>query len=774
MPSHARRVQRRIKKDIKRKVQAKRQTPNRAEDMIKMMMMMMNKPQQQGTANDLLTQKEIAAKMKQDQERQRIELENTIKQANEAIKLMNEKAKVQKLKKEAGFLQKEKEIQEEAIKADSEIQDVKGTIKTQKLRKNAGATIRKAQYDKDTLDLQLQEQGLTEEQIEQQHIHDKLKHDIDVNNELIKAREKELNLDVLAKRTQEARDELADTTAKLEKLRAITGRSAAVYTDLLTQMKSYIDYLDQNVLHKLSEIEDVQDKQKYLQKIKIDTQLVNARAANNVLTKVLRDLQRQYKQRKEVNDQLDKVKDENDRLEREKTALAHNIDMETYTSRLNPDTKELEYLVVLPNQKQQFWLKSDSIPGDAQFVLRETEKHLADAEVRNKELKATKQKLEKQYERAHSDEMKLDELAHENTKLDAYNAALGKVAAVSHAKEIADLTVKIEDLNDKINDKHCTKADNIKYNRELAQLEQKKQLLEAQNAATPDVKLTPKKFAQHAKLENENADLERQLDVKKQKQELVQNLEDENAQQSFKNTRLTAIVEADDDKEAASKAVTESVRVQQQQRLIDQKGKVKDSERELKMMEQRENAQHAPEIQKTEQKITEAMTQQVQNEEQKKALEQLYNTQQQAKQSKITINVRKQLNKKGFVDNQGIADVEATFAVANDKMNTLINVDKAEQKYINDKNEEFRTKLSQDPAFYSRAKYVMSKYGETLHDGWFGTNLTTREQVDLFNNALDGIYGTYNTETKSWQDGLLETSENIYEPLNRLSDTYDE
>ena len=109
MVSHKQRVQRKLKKDVRRRVQASRTTQrstpvNKNEELLKLMMMMNGNKQQNADPNDILRMKEINARMKSDQEKQRKGYEAEIQ------KIKNEaEAAVEGFKTEIEHLKKENE-----------------------------------------------------------------------------------------------------------------------------------------------------------------------------------------------------------------------------------------------------------------------------------------------------------------------------------------------------------------------------------------------------------------------------------------------------------------------------------------------------------------------------------------------------------------------------------------------------------------------------------------------------------------------------------------
>ena len=701
MPSHNRRQQRKVKRDIKRKVQAKHRqqtSTNKMDDMMKTMMLMMNGNRQQNpsAANDLLTAKETAARLKSEQEKQRLEHENTIKRLTEEKKQNEEKAKVEALNDTEKHVRNMAELEKQKREAKAKLRSTHDEMEQRELSAVVEELNQRYDIEHQTIDLMIQSKGIDEESLEKKHELAKKNAELKRKELELQQKMKEHEIEDLEKETANVRERLEETISKLNKSLQLAGRDAQVYKNITLDINNYLDFLQKGVLDNLVEIADVKDKKKLLSQIGVNEKLTNAKKANSALLTSLKELKSQHEDLVRLNDELHKVENENENLKRDIVVMKDNIERSKRYSRYNADNEKVEYKY-RTDSGLEFW--TDEAPKvEGHFIQHSVKKELANAQVENNNLTAIKKQIDNQFQRVQDDAEEVKRYLHDNAKKSAYNDAMLK-------------------------------------------------------RQYPDYSAT------NAQLQLTNEGLQRDIDFNNKKKKAIQDTEDENLKLTFENLKKQAEVDAVDDEaydNAAEEAVKQNLNVQIQQELLTQKGKVKDYEREKKMIQWKENALNAPQIQQTQKQIEDEMKKQAMNEEQTKQFERLKNVKEQANKTKATLDLHKQIHT--FVDTQGINDVESQLAVINDKIDSVANELNNEDKYVSSRNEHFRTEFSKDRALLDSVKNVMNQYREGVdidNSGWFKNNLHTREEVDAFDRIVDDVASCYNVELKQWEEDKL-------------------
>lgn len=230
------------------------------------------------------------------------------------------------------------------------------------------------------------------------------------------------------------------------------------------------------------------------------------------------------------------------------------------------------------------------------------------------------------------------------------------------------------------------------------------------------------------------------------------------------NKKLTAYNAAMDDEwydDNLKKIAKARVDAEQNEKLLAAQQASKNAQDKLNEEKWREEALNSESIKATTEQINKEYLNKATYEAQAKALERYLKEHEASQQAQATLNVHKQMLNI-FSDTKGIVDAEAMLQVANDKINGIVNAMNAEENYIKNKNETFRTNLSENAPLLDVVRGVFGKHGVNIDSPeWFKNNLTSREQVDAFDNIVGTVYRTYNDEKKEWDNELLENNADI-------------
>lgn len=808
MGSHKQRIKRKIKKEIKRKVQRAKQSQastntQRAspgqkvrpgEDMLKTMMLLMNGNKQSLPPNDFLNTKEVAAKMKNEQERQKLEYEKEMKRLKDENDEMKLKAKAAEMNKNVEHQKQKNEVGKEIIDTEAKQNELKRQKELQELNAKAREKKRTYSFDEQHIQLQLETQGYTNELLDKDDEVARLANQHTLNNERIEQQKKKYEIEKLESERDRLLDLLSKDKTMIEKYMKLTNRDNKYLQHVLDGLNQFSEYLANDLLDNLVELADAKDRAVELKGNTV-FYLKEAQRANTQLLKDLKKEKGKYNYLSDLDDKTHELKHENKDLAREVDVLNHSINLilhdtrishstqmpdstrappgspirsdEVLKSKARPNKDVIEYKHVGKDGKE-YWVAEDKVDFDnPELVKRDIDKEYAEMLVENKKLNTLKKQVDANYERMEKEILETDRLNDERERTYAYNEALDDVALKEdNLQRIAQLTVDIENLKQQINDKNTSKADVMKFNRELVELERKKDILEAQNSKLSSSPVSKEKIQRHAELQHENDNLTRQIEVKNKQKRLKNDLEDDITKREFENNVKSAVLDADDNKDvedATKDAINKNVEVKQKQELLTQKGKVKDSERELKMAQMTENALHSDKVKETQEKINEQIKQQAMYDEQRKQQEELYNTKKQAARTQATFEAQKQMNQH-FDETQGTIDAQTMITVANDKINKEMNKMSEEEKYVAASNARFRANFSQDAPLLFNVRQIMNRYLADIDSpDWYEKNLTTREQVDAFDNLVENVINKgYDKEKETWNlDNISNDDEDV-------------
>ena len=786
MGSHKQRVQRKIKKDVKRKLQNKTRPqttaakPTNKMDEVMRMMMLMKGGQQQNpnAAQDLLTAKEIIAKQNAEEARKQRETKQRIKQIEADVKTEKTKAKTQQLtEKEQQLLAMEK-IQKQKREAEAKLRATKDEIERNKVEAEVDRLKQKYELEQQTLDLILQSQGLDEESLKARHELEE-KRGVQKRNQLeLQNKQKQYEIENLEKELQITNDHITETKSKLEKYLTLTGHeNAQVYKKMLNDINGYNDFLNSNVIDVLKEIADTKSSKSLLKQVGVDTKLKNANKAKVELSKALRDLKADYAHYEDLNKELNKVNNENKDLRRDIATTQHNIKLQKYITRTDPETQELQIKVFDikadkdGNDVEVYsWKNAKDMAGmDWNFaVKREVADELADAETDNKMYKTIKKQKDAEYERNTNDILRIDELGHEKDKLNAYNDAMAKITYEDKSAEIAQLEYEIKNLQDQINNKWTGNDDYNKMLRQIKELQNKKTALEQELAKTPTKTISDKQIKDQADAMYEIADTENKIRARRKKNEAVDNFENETEKLQLNNKIKKQTLDKMDDKSDESvlkTIVTNRVEAEQNEKLLAAQQEAKDAEEALKILKWKEEALNSKNIQDTNEKLKQAHIDKAKYENESKQREQLYNAQVDARNKKTMAQVYSSLNS-SFTSSNSLTEAETLYNAANAKYDEIVNDIKDEEQYVHEKVNRIRAKLVDDVPLREHLNSKLNELGYNI-DGqeWFGKNIKNRVEADAFSNAMDDVLKYWDKED-GWDDEGLDNDEDVYRHLN--------
>ena len=792
MPTHKQRKLRKIKKEIKRKIQNKQRsaaagtnnkTNNKMEDMLKMIMLMRNGQQQQSTtaANELLTAKEIRAKQEQEEARKQRENKHEISKIERNNKIEDAKAKTQETNEDLELTRKMREIKKQQIEAEARLRNAKNDAEIREAQERVNALNRQMEFEKQIFDLMIEGQGLGEKQIE-------LKHENEEKRGILKRKKVEyenkiqqLDIKAMESEKKQVEDELLENISKIETLAKLTNHTGQIYKSVINDAKEYLKYLSGNIIDKLTEIKELGDNKKALKQIGLETKLVNANKVNTALIKAQNELKDQLAGFAELNKQLKEKESDNNKIQRENASLAYNLNIQKYNTRPNDrgglDIQVYRYYKGKDGKEKETtkWISvNDFDINKDDPVERDVQKELAEQNVINKQQNSIKKQHEAEYDRNERDVLELDKLKADNRKIKAENEAMGDIQYEDKSQEIAQLEVAIQDAKDKINDKNCTKADNIKYNRKIVELTRKRDELIKQEALIPKRDITEQQITERTSLESDIAKQQDEINKKNANNKLYDEFNAETnkikLQNKLKKAENTSLADRLNN-ENEQQIIRERVAAEKEAEYSDAVRKNIELENIKRVKELQNNALHSDEIKASEEKLQQELVKQAETEYKIKQLDRLHNAQEVSIEKTAELKSRMGFNP-NLANEPGIAKNTTDLLVMNDNIESNINDIKNAEKYVKEHNEMFRDRLSKDSALLDRVRTVFSNHEIDINsDEWYSDNLTTRMQVNLFGNIVDAVYNAYDSERGEWNDELLENNADIEKNIQNLIET---
>lgn len=792
MPTHKQRKIRKIKKEIKRKIQNKQRsatagtnnkTNNKMEDMLKMIMLMRNGQQQQSTtaANELLTAKEMMAKQQQEEARKQRENKHEISKIELNNKIEDAKAKTQETNQTLEQTRKLSEIYKQIYEAEANLKNAKNELEIRKAQEKLNALNQQMEFENKTLDLMIQGQGLSENQIE-------LKHEIEEKRGILKQKEVErenkiqqLDIKNMESEKKQVEDKLLENISTIETLAKLTNRTGQIYKSVINDAKEYLKYLSGNIIDKLTEIKELGDNKKALKQIGLETKLVNANKVNTALIKAQNELKDQLAGFAELNKQLKEKESDNNKIKSDNASLAYNLNIQKYNTRPNDrgglDIQVYRYYKGKDGKEKETtkWISvNDFDINKDDPVERDVQKELAEQNVINKQQNSIKKQQEAEYDRNERDVLELDKLKAENRKINAYNEAMGNVQYEDKSQEIAQLEVAIQDAKDKINDKNCTKADYNKYNRKIEELKRKREELIKQNALIPKRDITDQQITERTSLESDIANHQDEINKKKANNKLYDEFnaktDEIKLQDKLKKAENTGLADKLNN-ENEQQIIRERVAAEKEAEYSDAVRKNIELENIKRVKELQINALRSDEIKASEEKIQQELVKQFETEYKNKQLDRLHNAQEVSIEKTAELKSRMGFNP-NLANEPGISQNTTNLLVMNDNIESTINDIKNAEKYVKEHNEMFRDRLSKDSALLEHVKNVFSNHEIDINsDEWYSDNLKTRMQVNLFNNVVEAVYNAYDSENKIWNEELLENNADIEKNIQNLIET---
>ena len=789
MGSHKQRVQRKIKKEVKRKAQAKRSQQQRTDvmsDMMKMMMLMKG-GQQPSTedANKVLTAKEIVAKAEAEEKRKQRELKAQYDDIKANAKVDKIKDKTQEIDKKMKHMLKQQEAQKELDDALAKLKAAKDETEVQKLKQKADIAHDKLEYERRTLDLMLQGQNLTDEQIAKEAEVRSLKQKYKEQQMLLDQKQKEHDIEALEQERKATLDKIEEATARIEKYLKLTDRSGKTYRDVLLDAINYTDFLEKGVLDQLVEIADAKGQSKTLSRANLGPKLVNAKKAHSELAIALRDLKAGNEHLNGLNDLLREVTNGNEKLKREIATIQHANNMMGHVQRVNPETGKLQYLIKVTKTvtkeddegnkqtRTKFvnqWKDADQIDYNKDdLVERDVADELAKAEHEKQVLTSTKTQLQNIYDRNEHDVLKIDELEHEKNKLKAYNDEMNDETYEDKTAEIAKLEHQIEEYQEMINDEQLSKADYNKYIRETNELLNKKAALVEELGNIKTKTISDDLIKKRADAVNSIAETESQIKTRRAKNDAVDKFENETAQmdveQKLKQKMLDTMTDKADD-ENLKQIGTSRANAELNEKQLAAEEAERNAADALRIATFKQEALNGESVKASQQKIAQAQMARAQHEHEAKEREILYNEQSKARHARINAQVMANLNS-SFTSSNSLTEAETLYAAANDAFDRAINDIKDEEDYVHNKNNRIRTRLSEDGPLAFRVGNILKDRGYNIEEpDWYNVNLRNRTEVDAFGNVIDNVYEAYDQNEQVWDDEKLEDNENITKYLD--------
>ena len=789
MGSHKQRVQRKIKKEVKRKAQAKRSQQQRTDvvsDMMKMMMLM-KAGQNPSTedANKVLTAKEIVAKAEAEEKRKQRELKAQYDDIKANAKVDKIKDKTQEIDKKMKHMLKQQEAQKELDDALAKLKAAKDETEVQKLKQKADIAHDKLEYERRTLDLMLQGQNLTDEQIAKEAEVRSLKQRYKEQQMMLDQKQKEHDIEALEQERKATLDKIEEATARIEKYLKLTDRSGKTYRDVLLDAINYTDFLEKGVLDQLVEIADAKGQSKTLSRANLGPKLVNAKKAHSELAIALRDLKAGNEHLNGLNDMLREVTNGNEELKREIATTQHANNMLGHVQRVNPETGKLQYLIKVTKTvtkeddernkqtRTKFvnqWKDADQIDYNKDdLVERDVADELAKAEHEKQVLTSTKTQLQNIYDRNEHDVLKIDELEHEKNKLKAYNDEMNDETYEDKTAEIAKLEHQIEEYQEMINDEQLSKADYNKYIRETNELLNKKAALVEELGNIKTKIIDDDLIKKRADAVNSIAETESQIKTRRAKNDAVDKFENETAQmdveQKLKQKMLDTMTDKADD-ENLKQIGTSRANAELNEKQLAAEEAERNAADALRIATFKQEALNGESVKASQQKIAQAQMARAQHEHEAKEREILYNEQSKTRHARINAQVMANLNS-SFTSSNSLTEAETLYAAANDAFDRAINDIKDEEDYVHNKNNRIRTRLSEDGPLAFRVGNILKDRGYNIEEpDWYNVNLRNRTEVDAFGNVIDNVYEAYDQNEQVWDDEKLEDNENITKYLD--------
>ena len=787
MGSHKQRVQRKIKKEVKRKIQAKQrpshaqQTQNKMDEMMKMLLMLKGGQQQNpNAAQNLLTAKEIIAKQNAEEARKQRETTQRIKQieANENAEKM--KAKTQQYEEEEKHRRNMIELENQLREAQAKLREVKNEKEEAALKAKIATLQQQYDLERQNLELELRAAGLDAAGVDARHETEEKRGEIKRMQLELQIKQKQYDIEDSEAKAKELANELTKIKAEVTEYSKINTRGNQKYKDFIAELDATIDTLKKGALKSMVDISTAKDQIKNLQKYNIDKLIGTGSRLNTELKKVLRETKSELNDLTEDNEHLHALNKENKQLQRDIASTQYNINLENAQTRTK--NGELQIYVQTSYKGEdgtvytsKMWKNAEDVDWNVDTPFgKDIAKDLETAEVDNKQYKTIKKQVDAEYDRNEKDLLKIDELNAENKHIIAYNDAMGDVKYDDKSAEIAKLEYEIKEIQEKINDKWTSRADYNKMLRQIKELQNKKTALEKELEMTPEQKITAQQIKNRAELMNSIATTEAAINKKHAKGAAVDKFENDTEQLKTENDLKQEMLKTMDDRKGSDlkKIVKERTDAVQKEKLLAAQEAAKNAQDRLNEVKWQEEALKAPEIEATNKRIQQEHANKAKYEAHAIALDRYYREHEVAQQAQATLNVHKQMLNT-FSDTQGIADAEAMLTVANDKINDLIKDMSAEEKYINDKNDTFRTNLSTDAPLLELVKQVFGKHNVGIDSPeWFKNNLKTREQVDTFNNIVGTVRGAYNDDEQRWHPELLDNNVDIDNNLKILLDSW--
>ena len=784
MGTHKQRIRRKIKKEIKRKAQAKRSQQQRTDvvsDMMKMMMLM-NAGQKPSTedANKVLTAKEIVAKAEAEEKRKQRELKAQYDDIKANAKVDKIKDKTQEIDKKMKHMLKQQEAQKELDDIQDKLRATKDETEIQKLKQKAQIAEDKLEYERRTLDLMLQGQNLTDEQIAKEAEVRSLKQRYKEQQMMLDQKQKEHDIEALEQERKATLDKIEDATARIEKYLKLTDHSGKTYRNVLLDVINYTDFLEKGVLDQLVEIADIKDQNKTLSRASLGPKLVNAKKAHSELAIALRDLKAGNEHLNGLNDLLRVETNENEKLKREIATIQHANNTLGHVQRVNPETGELQYLIKVrktittvdeEGDKQTItklvttWKNANQIDYNKDVLVeRDIATELAKVEDEKQVLTSTKTQLQNKYNRNEHDVLKIDELEHEKNKLEAYNKAMGDVKYEDKTAEIAKLEYEIKETQEKINDKWASKADYNKMLRHITELQNKKTALETEFGMIKEDKVSDEQIQKYAKAANDVADTEAKINKRRTKNAAVDKFEADTEQMTLDNDVKQQILNKMNDAstEEKLKAIANSrADAELKEKQIAAEQAERNALNELNISKFQEEALNSNKVKQTRDKIRQAYMNKVQYDEQAKQNELLFNKKREALHAKTMAEVTAGLNE-SFVSSNSLTEAEALYTAANAKYNEVFHDLENEAEYVHNKNNSLRARLSDDAPLRDKVNEILNARGYNIaSQDWYDINLRNRDESNAFGNLVDTVFAAYDPETREWNDDKLTNNINI-------------
>ena len=696
MVNHKKRVQRKIKRDVKRKVAAARakQNANAAADknmeMIKTMMLMMNGGNKTPglDPNDAITAKEIALQKKNEEARKKIEDKNKIKKLEEEFEEYKTKAENERVETQRKHLEELNKAKMKNVEEKNKTKRVQDDFEVDKLTAQSKMEAANRKHLEKKLGLQREIEGLSSKQLEQKQKNELLKQQLELQKLEKDKKEKELDIENLTNEQKRLEKDLGELTSKVKKYLKLTGKDAAVYRTVISDIKSFRDIFQTDILEKLIETHDA--KQSISSSIGNDTKLLNVKKANAALTATLKELKDKKEEWSNVDKELKEARIENQNLKIEAAATKKALDIQTLMKKTDNSGNVLYGVYETKpkdpdNPKIARWVKEeelDSIPEELK-ARKYSYKKLVDTETSNKILGTTIKQQEAEFKRNEDMMLKTDEA---NAETDKIQAQIDEHKKIDYnyddlVQKRGKAEARLIELKEKLNNDQLSRADYNKYVREVATLERNVQELDAQIANTPSKSVSAIQIQRRATLEKQIDDNEHKLNLNKTSQDFNKQLEIENAKSEMENKVLQGKVNATNSKDTEKRlqnAINTGVEIDEERKALEEEKKAKDKQKELEMMQFKENALNAPKVKASQNKAKEAMKNQAIAEQQRKAEEEKLIAMETTKKTKAKVEQTKAVQ--DYVMNDGTVDTSGAFAALNQVLNEQEARDGAERK----------------------------------------------------------------------------------------------